>query len=178
MNVLHTAIESHSSIEIGKIDHQALWMTYQKVSIAHSHTPKELWLAISVNATNDTLNPVELVPYAELVKKFLQIIALGTGSPPRHDFAEWAKVADTTRAEVSFVMANNRLCRALTHDETRAASKDYKPRDIVLYWRKTLLLIVSENVYAPTLYKVSTTRRNWHQLHYQMAQTVLLNLLN
>lgn len=139
VNVSHTGIESHNSLGIGERYHQPLRTTYRKISIAHPHIPKELRLAISVKAMNDTLGPEGLVPLALLFGEFPQIRAPGIGLLPRPNLAERANAAETARAEMSSIMAKMCLHRALAHDPPGAALRTYKPGDNVLVWREKLL---------------------------------------
>lgn len=100
VNVSHMGIESHSALVIGESYHQPLRITYQNISITHSHIPKGLRLTISVKALNDTLGAQGIVISLLLYKTSPQIRVLRIGLLQHPKLAKRAKAAETARAEM------------------------------------------------------------------------------
>lgn len=62
VNLRFTGTESHNSMGQGETYHSMLRRIYNKVSMTYPRLPKELRLAYSVKAMNDTAGPNGLVP--------------------------------------------------------------------------------------------------------------------
>ena len=73
VDVQRTGVEAHSSLGLGERYHQPLRTTYRKLMLAHPGADKELTLAVTVKAMNDTLGPEGIVPSALVFGEYPQI---------------------------------------------------------------------------------------------------------
>ena len=62
VNVQKSGVESHNSLGVGERHHKPLHDIYRKPKIDHPKLQRQILLALSVKAINDTLGPEGLVP--------------------------------------------------------------------------------------------------------------------
>ena len=100
IKVENTGIEAHSSLGLGERYHQPLHQTFRKIMADHKKTDRDLALALSVKAMNDTLGPEGLVPSALVFGEFPKLRTKGSKPTPRATLLSRKAVAETARKEM------------------------------------------------------------------------------
>lgn len=134
-----TGIEAHASLGLGERYHEPLRTTFRKIKISRPDVDKDLALACSVKAMNDTLGPEGLVPSALVFGEFPQIGARSEIRSDRSTVKNRAAIADLARKNMSEKMAELKVKRALHHAVPPACDRSYQPGDKVLVWREELV---------------------------------------
>lgn len=161
VEVNRTRVEAHASLGLGERYHRPLRSTFRKMKASRPDVNKDLALALSVKAVNDTLGPEGLVPSALVFGEFPQV---GTRSEVREEMPSLKKratLADLARREMGERMAELRLKRALHHAVPPACDRSYQPGDKVLVWREKLIADRIGEWLGPLMLNLWTMRRSW-----------------
>ena len=70
VNIEKSGIESHNSLRIGESYHKPLRDTYRKLKLDYPSMQRQLLLALSVKAMNETIGPEGFVPSPLLFREF------------------------------------------------------------------------------------------------------------
>ena len=97
---------------------------------------RQLLLAFSVKAMNDTLGPEGVVPSALVFGEFLSLRSVSGPLIPHPTLAERAEVALQARRFMSEHIARAKAKRALYHKPLPFTDQAYEPNDEVLVWRE------------------------------------------
>ena len=113
VNVEKRGIESHNSLGIGERYHKPLRDTYLKLKIDHPTMQRQILLALSIKAMNDTLGPEGIVPSALAFGEFPSLRSLSGPIVPRLTLAERAHAAQDARGIMTKSLAQAKISRAL-----------------------------------------------------------------
>ena len=136
VNLQKTPVESHNSLGIGERYHKPLRDTYRKLKVDYPSMQRQLLLALSVKAMNDTLGPEGTVPSALVFGEFPSLRSVSEPIIPRPTLAERAEAALRARRYMSQHLARAKVKRALHHKPPPATDHTYEPGDEVLVWRE------------------------------------------
>ncbi len=116
VNVEQSGVESHNSLGIGERYHKPLRDTYRKLKLDYPSMQRQLLLALSVKAMNDTLGPEGTVPSALVFGEFPSLRSLSGPVVPRPSLAERAEAAQQARRYMSdHLSSEGESCFASQH---------------------------------------------------------------
>ena len=128
-----TGTESHNSLGKGETYHALLRRVYNKVNTSHPELPKELGLAMTVKAINDTAGPNGLVPTLLLFGVMPRIPHEPAVFP---DNNARIKEMEAARKELEIIAAKARVRQSMTKKTPPAASIQLSPRQPVYVYRE------------------------------------------
>ena len=134
-----SGVQSHHSLGIGERYHKPLRDTYRKLKLDHPSMQRQVLLALSVKAMNDTLGPEGIVPSSLVFGEFPSLRTFVGPIIPRPSLAERAETAQEARRLMAKHLALTRVNRALKHNTPAATNRVYQPGDEVLVWREKLV---------------------------------------
>ena len=129
-----SSIEQHKFLGIGERYHDPLRKTFLKIREDHPSLQRDVLLAISTKAINDTLGPEGIVPSALMFGEFPSIRAFIGPKFPRATLAEREIAAQKARKLMSKHLAPVKIKRAERYRTPRATDHVYQPGDQVLVW--------------------------------------------
>lgn len=133
ISVESTGTESHNSLGKGETYHALLRRVYNKVKLTHPQLPKELVLALSVKALNDTAGPNGLVPSLLL---FGVMPRIPTEPATYPDTNARIQAMESPRDELEVINARARVQQSLKKSPPPAASLTLSPMQPVYVYRE------------------------------------------
>ena len=128
----HTGTESHNSLASGEMYHAMIRRVFNKVSLTYPQQPKELCLAFTVKAINDTAGPNGLLP-SLLVFGMLPRMPDDDYTPLNQH--ERVALMKTARDEYESVIAERSVNVALKKNTPPAAQLRFAPGQSVYVYR-------------------------------------------
>ena len=134
-----SGIQAHNSLGIGEKYHKPLRDTYRKLKIDFPKMSRQLLLALSIKAMNDTLGPEGIMPSTLVFGEFPSLRAYQGPVIPRPTLAERAQAALSARRYVCQNLAKTRVQRALKHNAPPGTDRTYQPGEKVLVWPEKIV---------------------------------------
>ena len=141
INLEKSGTQSHNALGIGDRYHKPLRDTYRKLKLDFPKMSRQLVLALSIKAMNDTLGPEGIVPSALVFGEFPSLRAYQGPVVPRPALAEHAQAALNARRYMSQNLARARALRALKHNALQQQTVLINPVIRCWYGEKSLLRI-------------------------------------
>ena len=129
-----SSTESQNSLAIGGRYHDPLRKTFLKLREDHPNLKKDVLLAISTKAINDTFVPEGIVSSALVFGEFPSITVFIGPKVPRATLAERVIAAQEARKLMSKHLAQVKVKRVERHRTQMATDHVYQPDDRVLVW--------------------------------------------
>ncbi len=122
-----SGVQSHNSLGIGEIYRKPLRDTNRKLKLYHPTMQRQLLLALSVKAMNDTLGAEGIIPSALVFGEFTSLRTCEGYVIPQPSLTERAEAALNGRRYMAQHLAQTRIQRPLRHNPPSATDRDHRP---------------------------------------------------
>ena len=132
----HTGTESHNSLGIGEKYHSNLRTIYQKVCCDHRNIPEDVALAKSVQAMNETVGPLGLVPSLLVFGVLPKLLSVSLREFPNQ--RDRLRAAATARTEYERIISSMQVQGGIRSIPPPAADRKYSTGEFAYVYREEL----------------------------------------